>query len=160
MTSPEPSNPVVHRLVAAINDGDRDAFLATLTPDATLTDDGNPRSLRDWIDREIFTSHGHMDGEREEERRPPSPRPVPQRHLGRDARLLALPGDRGQDQPHRHRPGLSLRADIPACDNAILKVKCRPSSRWPAARSSLRIDQGFRAPRSGRSASRRLLLDP
>jgi len=26
MTSPEPSNPVVHRLVAAINDGDRDAF--------------------------------------------------------------------------------------------------------------------------------------
>ncbi len=41
MTSREPSNPVVHRLVAAINDGDRDAFLATLTPDATLTDDGN-----------------------------------------------------------------------------------------------------------------------
>lgn len=46
MTSPESSNPVVHRLVAAINDGDRDAFLATLTPDATLTDDGNPRSPR------------------------------------------------------------------------------------------------------------------
>ena len=37
MTSQEPSNPVVHRLVAAINDGDRDAFLATLTPHATLT---------------------------------------------------------------------------------------------------------------------------
>jgi hypothetical protein len=35
MTSPEPSNPVVHRLVAAINDGDRDAFLASLTPHAT-----------------------------------------------------------------------------------------------------------------------------
>ena len=43
MTSREPSNLVVHRLVAAINDGDRDAFLATLTPDATLTDDGSPR---------------------------------------------------------------------------------------------------------------------
>jgi hypothetical protein len=28
MTSREPSNPVAHRLVAAINDGDRDAFLA------------------------------------------------------------------------------------------------------------------------------------
>src|SRR5580704_2602795 len=42
---------------------------------------------------------------------------------GGDAHLRALPGDRGQDQPHRHRPGLSLRADIPACDNAILKVK-------------------------------------
>ena len=42
MTSREPSNPVVRRLVAAINDGDPDASLATLTPDATLTDDGNP----------------------------------------------------------------------------------------------------------------------
>jgi hypothetical protein len=67
MTSQEPSTPVVRRLVAAINDGDRDAFLATLTPDATLTDDGNPRSLRDWIDREIFSVHGHMNVEREEE---------------------------------------------------------------------------------------------
>jgi hypothetical protein len=43
MSSREPSNPVVGRLVAAINDGDRDAFLTTLPPDATLTDDGNPR---------------------------------------------------------------------------------------------------------------------
>ena len=67
MTSQEPSNPVVRRLVAAINDGDRDAFLATLTSDATLTDDGNPRSLRDWIDREIFSVHGHMNVEREED---------------------------------------------------------------------------------------------
>jgi hypothetical protein len=67
MTSQEPSNPVVRRLVAAINDGDRDAFLATLSPGATLTDDGNPRSLRDWIDREIFSAHGHMNVEREEE---------------------------------------------------------------------------------------------
>ncbi|HEY3034383.1 MAG TPA: nuclear transport factor 2 family protein [Streptosporangiaceae bacterium] len=67
MTSQEPSNPVVRGLVAAINDGDRDAFLATLTPHATLTDDGNPRSLRDWIDREIFSVHGHMNVEREEE---------------------------------------------------------------------------------------------
>jgi hypothetical protein len=63
MTSQEPSNPVVHRLVAAINDGDRDAFLATLTPHATLTDDGNPRSLYDRIDREIFSAHGHMNVE-------------------------------------------------------------------------------------------------
>jgi hypothetical protein len=49
----EPSNPVAGRLVAAINDGDRDAFMATLSPDATLTDDGNPASLAEWIDREI-----------------------------------------------------------------------------------------------------------
>ena len=67
MTSPEPSNPAVRRLVAAINDGDRDAFLATLTPNATLTDDGNPRSLRDWIDREIFSAHGHLTVEHDEE---------------------------------------------------------------------------------------------
>jgi hypothetical protein len=67
MTSQEPSNPVVRRLVAAINDGDRDAFLATLTPNATLTDGGNPRSLRDWIDREIFSAHGHLTIEGEEE---------------------------------------------------------------------------------------------
>jgi hypothetical protein len=67
MTSREPSNSVVHRLVAVINDGDRDAFLATFTPHATLTDDGNPRPLRDWIDREIFSAHGHMNVEREEE---------------------------------------------------------------------------------------------
>ena len=67
MTSPGTSDPVVRRLLAAINDGDRDAFLATLTSDATLTDDGNPRSLRDWIDREIFPAHGHMNVEHEEE---------------------------------------------------------------------------------------------
>ena len=67
MTSQEPSNPVVARLVTAINDGDQDVFLATLTPDATLTDDGNPRSLTDWIDREIFSVHGHLNVEREEE---------------------------------------------------------------------------------------------
>ena len=60
MTSQEPSSPAVRRLVAAINDGDREAFPAMLTPDATLTDDGEPRSLHDWIDREIFSTHGHI----------------------------------------------------------------------------------------------------
>jgi hypothetical protein len=67
MTSREPSNPVAHRLAAAINDGDRDTFPATLTPDATLTDDSNPRPLRDRIDRAIFSALGHMNVEREEE---------------------------------------------------------------------------------------------
>jgi len=65
MTSPGTSDPVVRRLLAAINDGDRDAFLATLTPHATLTDGGNPRSLHDRIDREIFSAHGHMNVEHE-----------------------------------------------------------------------------------------------
>jgi len=67
MTAQEPSSPVVRRLVAALNDGDREAFLATLTPDATLTDDGKPRSLHDWIDREIFSVHGHLTVEHENE---------------------------------------------------------------------------------------------
>ena len=62
MTSQEPSNPVVRRLVATINDGARNAFLTTLTPDATLTGNGNPQLLRDWIDSEIFTAHGHTNG--------------------------------------------------------------------------------------------------
>ena len=65
MTSPGTSDPVVRRLLAAINDGDRDAFLATLTPHATLTDDSNPRSVHDRIDREIFSAHGHMNVEHE-----------------------------------------------------------------------------------------------
>jgi len=67
MTSQKPSSPVVRRLIAAINDGDREAFLALLTLDATLTDDGEPRSLHDWIDREIFSVHGHMTVEHEDE---------------------------------------------------------------------------------------------
>jgi hypothetical protein len=67
MSSQQPSNPVVGRLIAAINTGDRAAFLATLSPDARLTDDGNPRSLTDGIDREIFSVHGHLTVEREEE---------------------------------------------------------------------------------------------
>jgi len=67
MTAQEPSSPVVRRLVAALNDGDREAFLATLTPDATLTDDSKPRSLHDWIDREIFSVHGHLTVEHENE---------------------------------------------------------------------------------------------
>jgi AAA ATPase domain len=43
------------------------ALLATLTADATLTDDGHPRSLYDWIDREIFSVHGHMSVEHEDQ---------------------------------------------------------------------------------------------
>jgi len=50
---------VASSLVAAINDGDRDALLATLTTEATLTDDGNPRPLRDRIDRDIFCARPH-----------------------------------------------------------------------------------------------------
>ncbi|MFD7586960.1 nuclear transport factor 2 family protein [Kitasatospora sp. NPDC059811] len=55
------SDPTVRAFVAAVNAGDRDAFLATLTPDATMSDDGSDRDLPQWIDKEIFTVRGRMD---------------------------------------------------------------------------------------------------
>ncbi|GAA2133502.1 hypothetical protein GCM10009760_09750 [Kitasatospora kazusensis] len=55
------SDPTVRALVAAINAGDRTAFLALLTPDATMSDDGTERDLLGWVDREIFSSNGHLD---------------------------------------------------------------------------------------------------
>jgi len=53
-------NPVVGALVAAINAGDRSAFEAVLAPGATMSDDGTDRDLGDWVEREIFSSNGHM----------------------------------------------------------------------------------------------------
>lgn len=67
MDPAELTNSVVAKLVTAINDSDRAAFLDQLTPAAALTDDGTPRNLSDWIDREIFTVNGHMTVEREDE---------------------------------------------------------------------------------------------
>jgi hypothetical protein len=52
---------VVRKLVEAVNAGDRDAFFALLTPDATMSDDGSDRDLEEWVDREIFSSNGRMD---------------------------------------------------------------------------------------------------
>jgi hypothetical protein len=54
-------NPTVRDLVRAINANDRDAFYGAFTPDATMSDDGSDRELRQWAEREIFSSHGHMD---------------------------------------------------------------------------------------------------
>jgi hypothetical protein len=55
-----PTDPTVRALVAAINAGDRDAFLAQLAPGATMTDDGSERNLEEWIDKEIFSSNGKL----------------------------------------------------------------------------------------------------
>ena len=60
-----PSDPTVRALVEAINSGDRAAFTALLTPDASMSDDGSDRDLQGWIDKEIFTVNGHMDVESE-----------------------------------------------------------------------------------------------
>jgi hypothetical protein len=59
------ANPVVRAMVEAINAGDRDAFFALLTADATMSDDGSERDLTEWVDREIFSSEGRMEVESE-----------------------------------------------------------------------------------------------
>ncbi|MDX3068496.1 nuclear transport factor 2 family protein [Streptomyces sp. ND04-05B] len=59
------SDPAVRAFVAAVNAHDQNAFFALLTDDATMSDDGSDRDLTDWTDREIFSSHGHMEVQRE-----------------------------------------------------------------------------------------------
>lgn len=59
------SDPAVRAFVAALNSHDREAFMSLLAPDATMSDDGSDRDLADWIDREIFSTHGHMDVDNE-----------------------------------------------------------------------------------------------
>ncbi|GAA0646236.1 hypothetical protein GCM10009535_24780 [Streptomyces thermocarboxydovorans] len=59
------SNPAVRAFVTAVNNHDREGFMALLAPGATMADDGTERDLADWVDREIFSSNGHMDVERE-----------------------------------------------------------------------------------------------
>jgi hypothetical protein len=63
----ELSDPVVRRFVEAVNAGDRDAFFALLTPDASMSDDGTERELEEWVDREIFSTDGRMEVESQSE---------------------------------------------------------------------------------------------
>ncbi|MFD8074050.1 nuclear transport factor 2 family protein [Streptomyces sp. NPDC059718] len=55
------NEPAVRAFVSAVNAGDREAFEAALSENATMSDDGSDRNLKEWADREIFESHGHMD---------------------------------------------------------------------------------------------------
>ncbi|MEU8621942.1 nuclear transport factor 2 family protein [Streptomyces sp. NPDC048623] len=59
------ADPVVRAFVTALNANDKDAFFGLLTPDATMSDDGTERNLRDWTEREIFSSNGRMEVEDE-----------------------------------------------------------------------------------------------
>ncbi|MET8508802.1 nuclear transport factor 2 family protein [Streptomyces sp. NPDC004787] len=59
------ADPVVRAFVTALNANDRDALFGVLTPDATMSDDGTERNLRDWTEREVFSSHGRMEVEDE-----------------------------------------------------------------------------------------------
>jgi hypothetical protein len=56
-------DPVVRKFVDAVNAGDRVAFFALLTPEATMSDDDSERDLEEWVDREIFSSDGRMEVE-------------------------------------------------------------------------------------------------
>ncbi|MFD4572650.1 nuclear transport factor 2 family protein [Streptomyces sp. NPDC058417] len=59
------SDPAVRAFVSAVNAHDREAFMNLLTADATMADDGSDRDLADWVDREIFSSHGHLEVDNE-----------------------------------------------------------------------------------------------
>jgi hypothetical protein len=59
----ELADPVVRKLIEAVNAGDRDAFFALLTEDATMSDDGSERDLQEWVDREVFSVGGRMEVE-------------------------------------------------------------------------------------------------
>ncbi|MFD4921038.1 nuclear transport factor 2 family protein [Streptomyces goshikiensis] len=59
------SEPAVRAFVNAVNAGDRAAFQESLTPGATMSDDGSDRDVAQWADKEIFSSGGHMDVETE-----------------------------------------------------------------------------------------------
>ncbi|MFC0848617.1 nuclear transport factor 2 family protein [Streptomyces noboritoensis] len=59
------SDPAVRAFVTALNANDRTAFQSALTPGATMSDDGSDRDVSDWTEREVFSSNGHMDIEKE-----------------------------------------------------------------------------------------------
>ncbi|MEU9857579.1 nuclear transport factor 2 family protein [Streptomyces sp. NPDC047974] len=61
------TQPAVRAFVTALNANDRAAFDAALTPGATMSDDGSERNLREWTEREVFSSNGRMEVESEEE---------------------------------------------------------------------------------------------
>ncbi|MCR6488487.1 nuclear transport factor 2 family protein [Amycolatopsis sp. OK19-0408] len=60
-------DPAVRAFIDALNAGDRTAFQAALTPDATMSDDGRDRDLAEWTEKEIFSSQGHLDVESAED---------------------------------------------------------------------------------------------
>jgi len=55
------ADPAARKFVEAVNAGNRDAFFALLSQDATMSDDGSERDLEEWVDREIFSSDGRME---------------------------------------------------------------------------------------------------
>ncbi|GGR15532.1 nuclear transport factor 2 family protein [Streptomyces roseolus] len=61
------TEPAVRAFVTALNANDRAAFDAALVPGATMADDGTERDLREWTEREVFSSNGRMVVESEDD---------------------------------------------------------------------------------------------
>jgi hypothetical protein len=61
MPTSELVDPAVRAFVTALNANDPKAVRAAMTEDATMTDDGTPRLLGDWLQREVYDTHGRMD---------------------------------------------------------------------------------------------------
>ncbi|MEU7144661.1 nuclear transport factor 2 family protein [Nocardia sp. NPDC046473] len=59
------TDPAVRAFVTAVNSNDPSAFRGTLTPDATMSDDGSDEDLDQWAEKEIFSANGHMEIESE-----------------------------------------------------------------------------------------------
>lgn len=57
----QPTDPAVAAFVDAVNAGDREAFHAVLTENATMSDDGSERDLEAWTDKEMFSSNGRIE---------------------------------------------------------------------------------------------------
>ncbi|MBJ6630692.1 nuclear transport factor 2 family protein [Streptomyces sp. I5] len=55
------SDPAVRAFVTAVNNHDREGFMALLAPGATMADDGTERDLADWTDREILIARYSND---------------------------------------------------------------------------------------------------
>lgn len=53
-------DPAVRAFVEALNANNKTALDATMTADATMSDDGTPRVLGEWLQREVFDPHGRM----------------------------------------------------------------------------------------------------
>jgi hypothetical protein len=65
MDADELTNPAVRAVIEALQRGDKTAWSSLFEPDATLYDDGSPRSLakftRDSVGHERFTCIDHVD---------------------------------------------------------------------------------------------------
>lgn len=61
LPSSQLADPAVRAFVQALNTHDRAALRETMTAGPTMTDDGEPRVLGQWLSREVFDSNGRMD---------------------------------------------------------------------------------------------------